>query len=276
MLSTRRPSNPLTPAELPVSSGRRGSGKKSALQRGQGFGGAVDSLETFLKRLRDLCPDHGQCDGDARTGQIQDQARQANHLARELGILTSSADVWEKLEGFRGSEHLVELDAPNRRAIKITIPPAFGLVPRLKELPVVDLRSEQAATRTVIEFFPATPLEYLERWQAANDVFGDDVRLASVIEWPDGAVSLCITQPQYHGEPAEPREIESFFLKNGWTRLKDPSGHVVFFHHAFGVLAIDAERRNCYLTGDRLQPFDVILCRPDAAMGDFLKIRPQT
>jgi hypothetical protein len=72
-----------------------------------------------------------------------------------------------------------------------------------------------------------------------------------------------------------PGDFESFFLKNGWTRLKDPSGHVIFFNHAFHVLAIDAERRNCYLTDGQLQPFDVILCRPDAAMEEFLGIWPR-
>lgn len=63
----------------------------------------------------------------------------------------------------RGSEHLVDLDATTSTALKITIPPAFGLVPRLKELPVIDLRSDQRSSRTVIEFFPATPVEYLDQ-----------------------------------------------------------------------------------------------------------------
>ena len=115
--------------------------------------------------------------------------------------------------------------------------------------------------RDAIEFFPATPIEYLERWESANELFGDDVRLASVIEWPDCSLSFCVTQPQYHGVPAEPRDIEHFFKEAGGTRLKDPSGHAIFFNYAFNVLAIDGERRNCYLTDGQLQPFDMILCR---------------
>ena len=82
-------------------------------------------------------------------------------------------------------------------------------------------------------------------------------------------MSFGISQPQYHGAPAEYRDIERCFSEAGWTRLKDPSGHVIFFNYAFGVMAIDAERRNCYLTDGQLQPFDVILCRPDAAMQAF-------
>ena len=116
----------------------------------------------------------------------------------------------------------------------------------------------------------------MERWEASNELFGDDARLASVIEWPDGTLSFCITQPQYHGVPADPRQIDAFFEKTGWTRLKDPSGHAIFFNHAFGVMTIDAERRNCYLTDGQLQPFDVILCRPDEAMQAFLSIYPDS
>ena len=112
----------------------------------------------------------------------------------------------------------------------------------------------------------------MERWEASNELFGDDARLASVIEWPDGTLSFCISQPQYHGVPADPRQIDAFFEKTGWTRRKDPSGRVIFFNHAFGVMAIDAERRNCYLTDGQLQPFDVILSRPDEAMPAFLSI----
>ena len=143
-------------------------------------------------------------------------------------------------------------------------------------IPVVDLRSESSASkgRDAIEFVHGTPLEYLERWKASNDIFGDDVRLTSVIAWQDGAVSFGITQPQYHGTPAEPRDIERCFFAAGWTRLKDPSGHAVYFNYAFGIMAIDAERRNCYLTDGELQPFDVILCRPDDAMEGFLEIYP--
>jgi len=93
---------------------------------------------------------------------------------------------------------------------------------------------------------------------------------------PDGLLSLCITQPQYHGEPAEYRDIEHLFLRAGWTRLKDLSGHAIFFNYAFGVMAIDAERRNCYITAGQLQPFDVILCRPDEEMEAFLWIYPES
>lgn len=106
----------------------------------------------------------------------------------------------------------------------------------------------------------------------ANDVFEDDVRLASVIRWACGQVSFSISQPQYHGVPAEHWDIEHFFIEAGWTRVGVPSEHVMFFNYAYGVLAIDALSRNCYLNEGLLLPFDVILCRPSEELEEFLKL----
>jgi len=175
-----------------------------------------------------------------------------------------------------GTEHVVEFSHDRSRVGKLTIPPAFGLVPKVLEHPVVNLRDEPGLkpTRQAIEFLHATPLEYLERWIAANDVFGDDVRLTSVVEWADGQVSFGISQPQYHGEPAPPREINRYFEASGWTRITDPgnSGHVLYFNYAFEVLAIDALPRNCYLHEGALLPFDVILCKPDEELERCLRL----
>lgn len=125
---------------------------------------------------------------------------------------------------------MVELDARAGLVGKPTIPPAFGLVPELRRhsLAVLRLDADAPHEREAIEFVPATPLEYLSRWLASNEILGDDVRLVSVIHWTGGMISFGITQPQYHGVPAEPREIEAFFHEAGWPRLNDPSGHAVF------------------------------------------------
>lgn len=202
-------------------------------------------------------------------------------MADEFGLLKRVSFAWSDLplsesDLWIGSEHLVEYSPDDGCYHKTTVPPAFGLTPTVVSHPKIDLRKNGSdpGNEEAIEFVAATPLEYLERWIHSNELFGDDIRLASVVEWPDGALSFGITQPQYHGVPADPREIETFFLRAGWERLKDPSGHLVFFNYAFGVIAIDAERRNCYVTDGELQPFDVILCRPDPALERFLGIYP--
>lgn len=171
-----------------------------------------------------------------------------------------------------GTEHLVELTSDADRVIKITIPPKFGIIPKVITHAVPNLRGDPG-TRQTIEFIQATPLEYLERWVAANEVFGDDVKLTSVVEWADGQVSFAISQPQYHGEPATPREIEQHFIASGWRPILDPTGqHSLFFNYAFQTLAIDALPRNCYLHDGDLLPFDVILCQPDAELEAFLRL----
>jgi hypothetical protein len=175
-----------------------------------------------------------------------------------------------------GTEHAVEFADDLELVGKLTIPPAFGLIPKVLSHPVVNLRNDPSlpATRQAIEFVPATPLEYLERWIASNEVFGDDVHLTAVIQWADGQVSFAISQPQYHGAPATDREIERYFELSGWTRLPGVSEHTLFYNYAFQILAIDALPRNCYLKDEDLLPFDVILCRPDEELETFLALYP--
>lgn len=242
-----------------------------------------DLLETFRDRLHHLCPDDLTGSGRHRTGIAQDQAKQAVAAAGELGLLIKTETVWsdfrhENADLHYGTEHVVESNESGDWMAKITIPPAFGLVPRLVSHPNVNLRNDPsvAAFRHTIEFLPATPLEYIERWIAANAVFEDSVKLTSVVQWGDGQISFGIQQPQYHGVPASPTEIDRYFEASGWTHLSDPggTGHVLYYNYAFQVLAIDALPRNCYTRDGNLLPFDVILCHPDDELEKFLRIYP--
>ncbi len=159
--------------------------------------------------------------------------------------------------------------------VKVTIPPKFGLIPSVLSHRNVNLRNDHRIPefREMLEFVPATPTEYLQRWIMANTVFGDDVELASVIRWADDQVSFCITQSHYDGEPASTRDIEEYFIAANWTKIRDPEGqHQLFFNYAFNVLAIDALPRNCYVNRAGLQPFDVILCEPNSELESYLRL----
>lgn len=156
---------------------------------------------------------------------------------------------------------------------KITIPPGFGLAPFLHQEETVHADpSAPKEYRSSIEFRLATPLEYLDRWSACNEVFGDAVRVASVILWKDGLISICIIQPQYPGERADQRDIRRYFEENGWQHIKDPSGHEIFYHYSYQIMAIDAVGRNCFIDSLGIQPFDVILCSPDEDIEKYLAI----
>ncbi len=98
--------------------------------------------------------------------------------------MITPGETWEQFkaasESHLGTEHLVEFDEEIGRMVKITLPPKFGLIPKVLTHAVPNVRGEPG-TRKAIEFIHATPLEYLERWIAANEVFGDDVKLASIV-----------------------------------------------------------------------------------------------
>ena len=234
------------------------------------------SPEAFALRLRNLCEGDLGSAGDDWTRCAENQTERAVSCAREQGLLDQPGLTWDKFitqnpDLHHGTEHVVDLTTSTEVG-KITIPPGFGLLPRLRTHPVPNLRG-QPGSRQALEFGPSTPLEYLERLADSNAVFGDDNRLQSVILWEDGLTSICVTQPYYGSVPASPRQIEDYFLAAGWKRISDPTGqHVLFFNYAFGVLAVDALPRNCYISDAGLQPFDVILHRPDDEMAAWLKI----
>jgi hypothetical protein len=235
-------------------------------------------LETLLNRLRDFHRDNEE--GHGREQIIKDQAQLACTFARENELLEEPVFNFEDLvtEGVvKGSEHVVEFEEATDRVAKITVPKGFGLRPSIvtHAQAHANFRSEIAPIRQNIEFIPATPLEYLERWDACNSIFQDDVRLKSVILWPNGRVSLSISQPQYAGQIPDCDWIENYFSAAGWTRVSNGIGHVIFYNYAHDILAVDIEPRNCYKSDlDEILPFDVILSAPDEELKDYLNLFP--
>lgn len=110
----------------------RGGKKKDGGDSGEvgscaGAGDAAYSLAAFFERLRDLCQDHGDCDGQDRADRIRAQTEQAVTLAAELGILKQSVVTWDDFlescpEARVGTEHWVEFDAQAGLVGKTTIP----------------------------------------------------------------------------------------------------------------------------------------------------------
>jgi len=241
-------------------------------------------LEALLNELQDFHRDNQKSHGQGRGQAIQDQAQYACAFARKNGILEEAPYSFGEFKAdtesgstslVRGAEHVVELDEFSHRIKKFTLPSGFGLTPKLLHhvQAHADLRPELQSTKPSIEFVPATPLEYLTRWQACNDLFHDDVKLTTVILWSDQRVSFGITQPQYAGNIPSNTRIEEYFSQTMWTRVSNELGHTVFYNYAYDILALDIEPRNCYLSeNDDLLPFDIILSTPDDELREFLKI----
>lgn len=237
-------------------------------------------LKAFYERLRNLCADDRSGAGKTREQEIADQTEHLRALAHEFGILKIQKIAYNDFRSIvgedlnEGTEHFIELEPQIGRVSKITIPGKFGLIPQVKHHESV----HSTGVRKALEFAAATPLEYLTRWLDANEIFSDDVHLETIVEWADGSLSFGITQPQYHGHPASLREIEAFFTASHWTRIHDPSepgGHIIFYHYGYSTLAVDALPRNCYIHEGNLLPFDVILCRPDQELEEFLTLYPE-
>lgn len=169
----------------------------------------------------------------------------------------------------------MELDPASGRVSKITVPPAFGLTPVLSPQRKIDLQRPEASSHyDTLELGHGGLLSYFERWLAANEVFDDDIRLESVIEWPNGDLSLGVTQPQYHGSPATAEEIRRFFIAAGWQDLTQKAGRSLYYNYAFHLIAIDAEPRNCFINEGAILPFDVVLRHPDSKLSSFLGLYP--
>jgi hypothetical protein len=230
-------------------------------------------LAPLYNRLSDLHAEIGGRFGAERLQAIQAQAESACAFADEVGRLTLPKLTFEEwvstdAELRSGAEHVVEFDESLESVGKITVPVGFGVIPIVKRLA---LHPERDAS---IEYDSATPLEYLYRWSMANEIFRDRVELLSVIKWKDGKVSFSIKQPYYPGVKATHKEIEDGFRANGWEKRPSLNSLSIFYNYAYGILAFDAEPRNCYIDQDDLQPFDVVLCRPTPELEDLLDLWP--
>lgn len=232
-------------------------------------------LEALLNRLRHFHQDNEEGYGRERRKHIKEQAEHACAFAREHGILATPDYSFSSMRSTEivGSEHLVDFSDSEHRVVKVTVPKGFGLAPALisKANPLYELHEGEEKEKKSIEFVHATPLEYLTRWSACNQLFNDDIVLHKVILWGDERVSFVISQPQYHGDLPSHQEIEEYFETAGWQRIPNKRGHAIYFNYAYQVLAMDVEPRNCYISpSGELLPFDVILSTPDKEVEDFL------
>lgn len=148
-----------------------------------------------------------------------------------------------------GNEHQVWFDEANASFVKATWPDFFGLL--VMQRPHEDDQ--------------ASPIDYLERWQLHNELFGDAIVFMGVLE-VDGQIRLLIRQPAIAGEPATLDQITDFFTQNGWARFT-VGGEIAFFDPIHEVAISDTHRGNLILMKDgllapidlRVQPLDGVL-----------------
>lgn len=204
--------------------------------------GALDTTIALLSR--GIRPD-GSYEG-VPEGEI------AGHQWRILGDCVKQGEliVSSGLEPDRegGIEH--DIVFSNGRWLKFTKPFCAGFA-----VEVVD--------REVL-MLPATPLQYLQRWKAANIHFGDSVEFVGVSTSQE-TMRLVISQPDVVGEaPTWPQLHQAFTSDLGYKQIRVP-GKLLggyesrsYFQGRIGIF--DVRPPNCVITASGVVvPIDVII-----------------
>lgn len=196
-------------------------------------------LEALLEELRGRCEAVARLQGGSTY--FQEELGIFREHASRVGLaLPDPPAELSRPPDDEGNEHQIWFQPEFRRFLKVTWPDFYGLK--------VVHRSEEEAK--------ASPIDYLERWQLHNELFGDEVRFLGVLE-EAGSLRMVISQPAIAGEPATTAEIEAFFLRNGWLRFM-VGGEVAFFDPERQVAVSDTHRGNLVLMADGLlAPIDL-------------------
>jgi hypothetical protein len=161
-----------------------------------------------------------------------------------------------------GREHDVRFDPETNLWYKFTKPCCAGYTVHVEE--------------SGVSMLPATPLEYLERWNTNNRLFGELVELVGVQRTPEGP-RLVISQPHVPGEISTWEEIEeTFVVKSRMRRLRitQPLGGYdahAYFKGRVGVF--DVRPLNCFHHAEtnELAAIDVIPRTFSRAEADILE-----
>ncbi|MDP3850136.1 MAG: NAD-dependent DNA ligase LigA [Luteolibacter sp.] len=178
-----------------------------------------------------LADDLGGSDGADVPQRLRQEAQSVVSWARETGKLLDPArfgEVASRYPTLGGqSEHVVFHLQDTDRVLKLTIPPAFG-----------------AQTGACA---------YLANLDAANQLFGDDIRLHGILETSQGP-SIATSQPYVTGSEPTADEVSSWFKSNGYHS----TGHNRWKNEDTGTEIADAHLGNLIKTEDgELIPIDL-------------------
>ncbi len=221
-------------------------------------GNATSALESAAAHLRAVprpIGSHAARDREILRGR---QTRDLLAWAREIGRLVPSAD-YASVAIRGGEEHRVWLGAKDGRVWKATYPGQTGFTA------ICGLETGGA-----VELARATPLEYLERLQQQNRIFGDAVLLEGIAEESQGPVIIS-SQPFVPGDAVE-AEAFSEFMRGLWfaplpgLQLGNP-GSLAFYRDLDEVAAFDAHPANFVKDANGVVlPIDLILVTCDESL----------
>jgi len=88
---------------------------------------------------------------------------------------------------------------------------------------------------------PATPLEYFERLEIQNEIFGDNLRFVGVATGDDGR-RIITRQDMVTGRPARWEEIVCMMTDLGFTKLRH--NHGIGYEDSYAFVRDDARAGN--------------------------------
>lgn len=159
-----------------------------------------------------------------------------------------------------GTEHAVEIEPGGERIRKFTrVQPGggYGYNPVLRTF----LDADQKWSQVVGWDRRTTPAEYLQRIDAMNTLFGDDIHVEGIARRPNGEVSIVTSQRFLKGEKPTAGEIEVFLRRHGFSKVRAPrpDGHPGAYREKDGVLLFDVRPDNFVKSADgQLHAIDVI------------------
>ena len=147
-----------------------------------------------------------------------------------------------------GQEHDVQIQLEFQRVRKTTKRNSYGFHP------LRDTESGRIGMR------PALPLEYLERLELQNTIFGDDWQLEGAAENAGGSLYVITSQPFVTGQAASLPQIASLMKSLNFTLEDATLG--AWSRASDGVLCLDAHPRNLIMDqSNRVLAIDLILGR---------------
>jgi len=180
-------------------------------------------------------------------------------------------------ENVGGNEHDVYFDQPTQRWLKVTQDGQMGFKPYVRQVHQKGI----ADTETRLTPFDGTsPIDYLERMEAANKLFGDDRQFHGITLDPaTGQMNMVTSQPHYESMqmPDSPqaasalRQIQRMIIdrqmkEKGFAKI----GREEYYHPESKTTVMDARPANVAVSpdGEHIMPFDVMVSNGDKRVTD--------
>ena len=124
------------------------------------------------------------------------------------------------------------------------------------------------------EGLSATPLEYLERLEWQNHIFGDDIRLIG-LTGSDRLMRIVTSQPwikepEYAPPPTE-YEISEYLKSLRFECFEVNPGVSMHFHRRYEIVVADLHVGNVLRSEGKLVPIDVVIGKPGPALREKIR-----